>query len=185
MPASPFASRGSGRPIQMEWATHFSAGDPTGESGPHATAACPPLSATGPIGEGDDGFTSGGTTNTAGFSRLDVASTFSAPLSRVTIRPLAARRSPDTISISMAIRVEVARWRKRRGLPHPVASRFARNACDQQLAAKRLSTPQDADASLLHRLVRCCPRSLPIEIQVRRDEEAENAIARNVCHRGT
>jgi len=35
----------------------------------------------------------------------------------------------------MAIRVEAARWRKRRGLLPPVASRIARNGSDQWLAA--------------------------------------------------
>jgi hypothetical protein len=37
-----------------------------------------------------------------------------APQSRLTIRPLAAKRSPATISISIASRVEAARSRKRR-----------------------------------------------------------------------
>ena len=35
----------------------------------------------------------------------------------------------------------------------PQATEKARNACDQQIAAKGLSTPQDAIAILLHRVV--------------------------------
>jgi hypothetical protein len=54
MPASPFASRGSGRPIQMDWTDHSVGGNSTGASGPHATAASPLLEATRPIDEGDD-----------------------------------------------------------------------------------------------------------------------------------
>ena len=112
MPASPFASRGSGRPIQMDWTDHSVEGNPTGTSGPHATAASPLLEATRPIDAGDGRFTSGCTTSTGGFRSLDAASAPSAPQSGLATRPLAARRSPDTISISMAIRVEAARWRK-------------------------------------------------------------------------
>ena len=112
MPASPFASRGSGRPIQMDWTDHSADGNLTGAPVPYATAARPLIGATRPIDEGDDGFTSGGTTNTTGFRRLDASSALSAPQSRLTTRPLAARRSPATISISMTGRVEAARWRK-------------------------------------------------------------------------
>ena len=114
MPASPFASRGSGRPIQMDWTDHSVGGNSTGASGPHATAASPLLEATRPIDAGDGRFTSGCTASTASFRRLDATSAPSAPQSGLATRPLAARRSPDTISISMAIRVEAARWRKRR-----------------------------------------------------------------------
>ena len=115
MPASPFASRGSGRPIQMDWTDHSADGNPTGAPGPHATAARPLIEATRPIDEGDDGFRSGGPANSARFRRLDTASAPSAPQSRLATRPLAARRSLDTISISLAIRVEAARWRKEKG----------------------------------------------------------------------
>jgi hypothetical protein len=94
MPASPFASRGSGRPIQMDKTAHSAEGNPTGAPGPHATAAYPPIEATRPIDEGDDGFTSGGTTSTDRFRRLDAASAPSAPQSRLATRPIAARRSP-------------------------------------------------------------------------------------------
>jgi hypothetical protein len=95
-------------------AIHSTQGNPTGATGPHATAACPPLEATRPTDEGDDGFTSAGTLSTGGFRRLDATSALSAPQSRPAIRPLAAKRSSATISISTASRVDAARSRKRR-----------------------------------------------------------------------
>ena len=50
-----------------------------------------------------------------------------APQSRLATQPLAAKRSPSTISISMASRVEAARLRKRRGgLPRRVRERAER-----------------------------------------------------------
>ena len=110
--ASPFASRGSERPIQMEQPSTPPRGNPTGATGPHANADRPPLEPTGPIDEGDDRFTSGCAASKGRFRRLDAAS---APQSRLAIWPLAAKRSRGTISISMAIRVEAARSRKRRG----------------------------------------------------------------------
>jgi hypothetical protein len=72
--ASPFASRGSERPIQMEQLSSPPRGNPTGATGPHAIAARPPLEATRPIDEGDDGFTSGCAASTGRFNRLDTAS---------------------------------------------------------------------------------------------------------------
>ena len=113
--ASPFASRGSERPIQMEQPSSPPRGNPPGATGPHAIAARPPLEPTRPIDEGDDGFTSGRPASKARFRRLDSASALSASQSRLAIRPLAAKRSPATISISMASRVEFARWRRRSG----------------------------------------------------------------------
>jgi hypothetical protein len=95
-------------------AVHSTAGNPTGATGSHANAAGPLLGATRPIDEGDDGFTSGRPANTARFRRLGSASALSALQSRLAIRPLAAQRSPFTISISMESRVEAARSRKRR-----------------------------------------------------------------------
>jgi hypothetical protein len=94
-------------------ANHCTTGNATGATGRHAIAARPPLEAAQPIDEGDDGFTSGGTISTGGFRRLDAASALSAPQSRLAIRPLAAKRSPATISIFIESKVEAARWRKR------------------------------------------------------------------------
>jgi hypothetical protein len=99
-------------------AVHSTPGNATGATGTHAIAARPPLEAAGPIDEGNDGFPSGRPANTALFRRLGSASALSALQSRLAIRPLAAQRSPFTISISMESRVEAARLRKRRvGLP--------------------------------------------------------------------
>jgi len=57
-----------------EAAVHSTQGNPTGATGPHAIAARPPLEATRPIDEGDDGFTSGCAASTGRFNRLDTAS---------------------------------------------------------------------------------------------------------------
>ena len=107
---------------------------------------------SGPIGQGDDGFTSGGTTSTAGFQRLDAASALSATQSRLTTALLAAQRSP-TPSLSQ--------WRtelrspdsERAGLASFVGARGEWNDKVEQLAANTPTTPQDAIASLLQRLV--------------------------------
>jgi hypothetical protein len=105
-------------------AVHSTRENPTGATGPHAIAACPPLEATRPIDEGDDGFTPAGNLSTGGFRRLDAPSALSAPQSRPAIRPLAAQPSPFTISISMASRVEFARLRRRTaGFPRRVRER--------------------------------------------------------------
>ena len=74
MPASPFASRGSERPIQMKQPSTPPLENPTGATGPHAIAARPLLGATRPIDEGGERFTSGCPANTARFNRLDAAS---------------------------------------------------------------------------------------------------------------
>jgi hypothetical protein len=78
----------------------------------------------------------------------------SAPHEWPSIGALADRRCPATISICVAIRVEAARPGSYSGYLDLVASLEAWNARDQQIAAKGLSTPQDAIAILLHRLVR-------------------------------
>ncbi len=98
-------SRWSGCPLHP-WKSYRTQGS-------HATSACPPLEAARPIDESDDGFTSASTISTGGFRRLDAASALSAPQSRLAIRPLAAQRSPATISIFSESRVEAARLRKR------------------------------------------------------------------------
>jgi hypothetical protein len=72
--ASPFASRGSERRIQMEQPSSPPRGNLTGATGPHAIAARPLLGATRPIDEGGERFTSGCPANTARFRRLDAAS---------------------------------------------------------------------------------------------------------------
>ena len=97
-------------------AVHSTQGNPTGATGPHAMAARSLLEATRPIDEGDDGFTSGCPANTAGFQRTRHGIKHcAAPRSRLAIRPLAAKRSPASISISIASRVDAAGSRKRRG----------------------------------------------------------------------
>jgi hypothetical protein len=112
MPASPLHRVVPGVPsIWMGQPLHH--GKSYRTQGSHATAACPPLEAARPIDESDDGFTSASTISTGGFRRLDAASALSAPQSRLAIRPLAAQRSPATISIFSESRVEAARLRKR------------------------------------------------------------------------
>ena len=96
-------------------AVHSTAGNPTGATGTHATADCPPLEPTGPIDEGDDGLTSGCPANTARFRRLDAASAPRGPSEQARHPPLAAQPRPCTISISIATRAEAARSRKKRG----------------------------------------------------------------------
>ena len=138
----------------MDWTDHSVDGNPTGAPGPHATAARPLLGATRPIDEGDDEFRSGGPANSARFRRLDTASAPSAPQSRFAIRPLAAQRRPDAISISLAIRVEAARWRKEKGwlpsLGHASRGTFEINGSRPQ----GYFLPTTIPASPLHRLVR-------------------------------
>jgi hypothetical protein len=146
MPASPFASRGSGRPIQMDKTAHSAEGNPTGAPGPHATAAYPPIEATRPIDEGDDGFTSGGTTSTDHLRRLDVASAPSAPQSRLATRPIAARRSP-TPSLSQRRSELRSPDSERAGLASFVGARIARNGSDQWLAAHGQPSPTTMPAS--------------------------------------
>ena len=115
---------------------------------------------SGPIGQGDDGFTSGGTTSTAGFQRLDAASALSATQSRLTTALLAAQRSP-TPSLSQ--------WRtelrspdsERAGLASFVGARGEWNGPDQWLATTGLSTPLGLIASPLHRVVRAAPPTWP------------------------
>jgi hypothetical protein len=75
-------------------AVHSTPRNPTGATGPHAIAGRPPLAATRPIDEGDDGFTSGGPANTARFGRLDAASALSALQSRLPIRPSPPNAAP-------------------------------------------------------------------------------------------
>ena len=60
---------------------------------------------------------------------------FAAPRSRLAIRPLAAKRSPASISISIASRVDAAGSRKRRGGLPSMGQTNAWNGSDQWLAA--------------------------------------------------
>jgi hypothetical protein len=140
-------------------AVHSTPGNPTGATGPHAIAARPPLEATRPIDEGDDGFTSGCPASTARFRRLDTASAPSASPRRLAIRPFAAKRSPASISISMASRVEVARLRKRTA----GFLRRGRERAERWRSAARdlgLSIRTDFIASPLHLVVLRATRGL-------------------------
>ena len=116
MPASPFASRGSERPIQME---RLSTPPLEILPGNRATRHAGPLAACLRLrGRLTRAMTD--SHRAALLTRLaSSASTrhqpFAAPRSRLAIRPLAAKRSPASISISIASRVDAAGSRKRRG----------------------------------------------------------------------
>ena len=112
MPASPFASRGSGRPIHFDPAAHATGGNPIGVPGLHATAARPPLEAA-------DQSTRATTDSHREARPARIASGDSSSISPFGPSERAGHSAPrrptqpHTISISMAIRVEAARWRKR------------------------------------------------------------------------
>ena len=143
---------GSTRSIQDGWTNHATHGNPTGASGRHATAAGPPLEAMGPIDEGDDGFTSGGTTSTDRLRRLDVASAPSAPQSRPHIRRIAAQRNP-TPSLSQ--------WRSELSRPDGGRAELAscvgaRGEWNGEADLRRticLATPPSVGRRLIQRLV--------------------------------
>ena len=127
MPASPFASRGSGRPIQMERTDHSVEGNPTGASGPHATAACPLIGATGRLARA--------TTDSHREARparlASGASTLHQPL-----RPLRAGWPPGPSPHDAASTPSLSQWRSelrrpdggRAGLASFVGARTARNS---------------------------------------------------------
>ena len=114
MPASPFASRGSERPIQMERLSTPPLEILPGQQGrtPSRPARCSGLRGRLTRATTDSHRAALLTRQASGASTP--LQPLAAPQSRLAIRPLAAKRSPATISISMASRVEAARSRKRR-----------------------------------------------------------------------
>jgi hypothetical protein len=114
MPASPFASRGSERPIQMERPSTPREEILPGQQGrtPSRPARCSGLRGRLTRAASDSHRAAQLTRHASGASTL--LQPLAAPQSRLAIRPLAAKRNPATISISIASRVEAARSRKRR-----------------------------------------------------------------------
>ena len=153
MPASPFASRGSGRPIQMERTDHSVEGNPTGASGPHATAACPLIGAMGRLARA--------TTDSHREARpariASGASTLHQPL-----LPLRAGWPPGPSPHDAAPTPSLSQWRAelrrpdggREGLASFVGARGEWNDSDQRLETAGLATSKNSIASPLHRLVR-------------------------------
>ena len=151
--ASPFASRGSERPIQMERPS-----TPPLEMLPGRRGRTPPRI----------------TRCSSPRRRLTRAMTDShraAPLTRLASgastsqrpsRPLRVGSPSGRSRRNAAPSPSLSRWREelrppdcgREGWASLVGAENARNVRDQQLATKGLSTPQDVRARLLHRLVR-------------------------------
>ena len=166
MPASPFASRGSERPIQMERLSTPPKEILPGQQGhtPWRPARCLRLRGRLTRAMTDSHRAALLTRLASGASTRHQP--FAAPRSRLAIRPLAAKRSPASISISIASRVDAAGSRKRRGgLPsmgqrtlgtvaingsrptgnhHSAtmpASPFASRGSERPIQMERLSTP--------------------------------------------
>ena len=78
---------------------------------------------------------------------------FAAPRSRLAIRPLAAKRSPASISISIASRVDAARSRKRRGGLPSLGQRTLGTFPIKGSLPSDQQSPTTMSASPLHRVV--------------------------------
>jgi hypothetical protein len=114
MPASPFASRGSERPIQMERPSTPPREILPGQQGRTPSQPARRLRLRGRLTRATTDSHRAALLTRHASSASTPLQPLAAPQSRLVIRPLAAKRSPATISISIASRVEFARLRKRR-----------------------------------------------------------------------